>query len=285
MRICRYNNNRVGVVSGDEVADVTAVVMDCLPPQQWPFKRGDAFVAALDDLRPKLEEAAATAPRQKLADIKLLSPVANPGKIIAAPVNYMKHIEESREDQGINFGTEVSLIDRYALFLKANSSLVGASEGVQIHHDDGRRTDHEVELGLVVGKTARNVSLENALEYVAGYFIGLDITIRGTEDRSYRKSLDTFTVLGPWLVTADEFGDPGNIRLSISVNGEPRQDANTRDLIWSVAKCVSFASQSYTLEPGDVILTGTPEGVAPIARGDVMRAEIDRIGEMTVNVR
>lgn len=285
MRICRYDNNRVGVVIGDEVADVTAVVMDRLPPQQWPFKRGDAFVAALDDLRPTLEEAVATASRQKLADIKLLSPVANPGKIIAAPVNYMKHIEESREDEGINFGTEVSLIDRYALFLKANSSLVGASEGVQIHHDDGRRTDHEVELGLVVGKTARNISLENALEYVAGYFIGLDITIRGTEDRSYRKSLDTFTVLGPWLVTADEFGDPGNIRLSISVNGEPRQDANTRDLIWSVAKCVSFASQSYTLEPGDVILTGTPEGVAPIARGDVMHAEIDRIGEMTVNVR
>lgn len=285
MRICRFDDNRVGIVFGDEVADVTETVLDVLPAQQWPFKRGDAFIAALDDLQSVLEGAAASVPRKRLADVRLLSPVANPGKIIAAPVNYMKHVEESREDKGINFGSEVSLIDRYALFLKATSSMVGASEGVRIHHDDGRRTDHEVELGLVIGRTARNVSLEDALKYVAGYFIGLDITIRGTEDRSYRKSLDTFTVLGPWLVTADEFGDPSNVQLTISVNDEPRQNANTRDLIWSVAKCISFASKSYTLEPGDVILTGTPEGVGPIARGDVMHAEITGIGAMSVAVR
>ena len=284
MRICRFDDNRVGVVLGDEVADVTAVT-DRLPAQAWPVKREDAFIAAFNELRPAMADLAETAPRKKLADVKLLSPIANPGKIIAAPVNYMKHVEESRVDKGINFGTEVSLIDRYALFLKATSSVVGASEGVQIHHDDGRRTDHEVELALVISKTARNVSIEEALDYIAGYFIGLDITIRGTEDRSYRKSLDTFTVLGPWMVTADEFGDPTNVGLSIKVNDETRQDANTRDLIWSVAKCVSFASQSYTLDPGDVILTGTPEGVGPIARGDVMHAAIDGIGEMDVNVR
>lgn len=284
MRICRFDDNRVGVVLGDEVADVTAVT-DRLPAQTWPVKRQDAFIAAFDELRPAMAELAETAPRKKLVDVKLLSPVANPGKIIAAPVNYIKHVEESRVDKGINFGTEVSLIDRYALFLKATSSVVGASEGVQIHHDDGRRTDHEVELALVISKTARNVSIEDALDYIAGYFIGLDITIRGTEDRSYRKSLDTFTVLGPWMVTADEFGDPTNVGLSIKVNDEPRQDANTRDLIWSVAKCVAFASQSYTLDPGDVILTGTPEGVGPITRGDVMHAAIDGIGKMDVKVR
>lgn len=284
MRICRFDDDRVGVVIGDEVADVTAVI-DRLPAQHWPFKRGDAFIAQLGELRLLIADLVKTAPRKSLAEVKLLSPVANPGKIIAAPVNYMKHIEESREDKGINFGTEVSLIDRYALFLKATSSVVGASEGVQIHHDDGRRTDHEVELALVIGRTARNVPIEEALDYVAGYFIGLDITIRGTEDRSYRKSLDTFTVLGPWMVTADEFGDPSNVSLSIKVNDRLRQEANTRDLIWSVAKCVSFASHGYTLDPGDVILTGTPEGVGPIARGDTMDAAIDGIGKMAVKVR
>ncbi|MBL7249660.1 fumarylacetoacetate hydrolase family protein [Alloalcanivorax marinus] len=285
MRICRFDDNRVGVVIGEKVADVTDVVTEALPPQRWPLQRGDAFIAALPALRERLEEAASRAPLTPLDQVRLLSPVANPGKIIAAPVNYMKHVEESREDAGINFGTEISLIDRYALFLKANSSLVGAGEGVEIHHDDGRRTDHEVELALVIGKKARKVSEQEALECIAGYFIGLDITIRGTEDRSYRKSLDTFTVLGPWLVTADEFGSPESVELDIKVNDEPRQHANTQDLIWSVARIISFASHSYTLEPGDVILTGTPEGVAPIKRGDRMDAWIEGIGAMRVQVR
>lgn len=284
MRICRFDDNKVGVIIGDEVADVTSVTNQ-LPVQRWPIKREDAFISALPELRSAMEEAIEGAPRKKISEVKLLSPIANPGKIIAAPVNYMAHVEESREDEGINFGTEVSLIDRYALFLKATSSMVGAGEGVQIHHNDGRRTDHEVELGLVIGQKARNVPLTEALNYVAGYFIGLDITIRGTEDRSYRKSLDTFTVLGPWMVTADEFGEPDNVELEISVNGELRQKANTRDLIWTVAKIISFASESYTLEPGDVIITGTPEGVGPINPGDLMNARIERIGSMQVDVR
>lgn len=284
MRICRFNDNRVGVVLGQEVADVTAVV-DALPSLRWPLPPGDAFIAALPHLRERMNELATTAPRLPLHAVRLLSPVANPGKVIAAPVNYAKHIQESREDAGIHFGSDVSAIDRYALFLKASSSVVGAGEGVQIHHDDGRRTDHEVELGLVIGQTARHVPLEQALQYVAGYFIGLDITIRGTEDRSYRKSLDTFTVLGPWLVTADEFGNPDAVDLSLRVNEEPRQQANTRDLIWSVAKLVSFASSAYTLYPGDVILSGTPEGVGPIQRGDTIHAAIAGIGTMDVAVR
>jgi 2-keto-4-pentenoate hydratase/2-oxohepta-3-ene-1,7-dioic acid hydratase in catechol pathway len=284
VRICRFNDHRVGVVLGDQVADVTAVTDD-LPALRWPLPPGDAFVAALPRLRERMLQLATTAPRLPLASVRLLSPVANPGKVIAAPVNYAKHIQESREDAGIHFGNEVSAIDRYALFLKASSSVVGAGEGIQIHHDDGRRTDHEVELALVIGQTARHVPIEQALQYVAGYCIGLDITIRGTEDRSYRKSLDTFTVLGPWLVTADAFGSPDAVNLSLQVNQEPRQQANTRDLIWSVAKLVSFASAAYTLHPGDVIMSGTPEGVGPIQRGDTIHAAMDGIGAMTVAVR
>lgn len=284
MRICRFNENRLGLVIGEEIADVTPV-LDQLPAFRWPLPRHDVFIAALTELRPAILAAAEKAPRLQLADVHLLSPVANPGKLIAAPVNYIAHVEESQQDVGINFGSDVTFIDRYALFLKATSSLVGAGDGVEIHHDDGRRTDHEVELALVIGKTARKVSEAEALDYVAGYTIGLDITIRGTEDRSYRKSLDTFSVLGPWLVTPDELGSPDALGLTISVNGEPRQNANTRDLIWGVAKLISVASHAYTLYPGDVIFTGTPEGVAPIQRGDVMHAEIENIGTMDVRVR
>ena len=284
MRICRFNDNRLGVVLGDEVADVSAVI-DELPSLRWPLPHGDAFIAALPKLRARMTELVAVSARLPLSSLHLLSPVANPGKVIAAPVNYAKHIQESRQDAGINFGSDVSAIDRYALFLKASSSVVGADEGIEIHHDDGRRTDHEVELALVIGQTARNVPQEQALQYVAGYFIGLDITIRGTEDRSFRKSLDTFTVLGPWLVTADEFGSPDAVELSLHVNQERRQQASTRDLIWSVAKLVSFASAAYTLHPGDVIMSGTPEGVGPIQRGDTLCADIQGIGQMKVAVR
>lgn len=284
MKLARFDDQRLGVVLDDEIADITGV-LDHLPTRRWPFPPGDDLIAHLDVLRPAIEAALPAAPRLRLAGRRWLSPVANPGKIVAAPVNYRKHIEESRADAGIHFGNEVSAIDRYALFLKATSSVVGAGEGIEIHHDDGRRTDHEVELALVIGRQARHVPLEQALSCVAGYLIGLDITIRGAEDRSWRKSLDTFTVLGPWLVTADAFGDPEAVDLRIAVNGETRQDANTRDLIWSVARCISMASSAYTLYPGDVILTGTPEGVGPIARGDTLDACIQGIGAMQVAVR
>ena len=287
MQLARFDDQRLGVVLGDEIADLTPV-LEQLPQRRWPFPPGDDLIRHLDALRPAIEARLPSAPRLSLTGRRWLSPVANPGKVIAAPVNYRKHIEESRADAGIHFGTEVAAIDRYALFLKATSSVVGAGEGILIHHDPettGRRTDHEVELALVIGREARHVSEADALSCVAGYLIGLDIASRGTEDRSWRKSLDTFTVLGPWLVTTDAFGDPESVDLRIAVNGQMRQDANTRDLIWSVRRCIAKASSAYTLQPGDVILTGTPEGVGPIVRGDVLDAFIQGIGEMRVHVR
>ena len=284
MRLCRFDDNRVGVVTDDSVADVTGIVDEALPSVRWPLPVGDMLIGALSDLRPKLEAAAQTAQRKALADVQLLSPVANPGKVIAAPVNYYKHIDESIEDAGIHHNNEVHPIDRYALFLKSNSSVVGPDEGVDRQHP-GRRVDHEVELGLVIGEATKNLSEEDALSCVAGWIIGLDMTVRGTEDRSYRKSMDTYTVLGPWLVTPDEFGDPSAVDFEIKVNGQTRQKANTRDLIWSVPKIISVASHAYTLNPGDVVITGTPEGVGPVEQGDEMWAQIDGIGEMRVQVR
>ena len=170
------------------------------------------------------------------------------------------------------------------LFLKATSSLVGPGEGVVVRLAD-RRTDHEVELAFVIGREARNVAAAEALEYVAGYAIGLDITIRGSEDRSFRKSCDSYSVLGPWLVTADEIPDSGSLDLEIVVNGERRQKSNTRCLILGVRQLIEFASSFYTLYPGDVLYTGTPEGVSPIDPGDRIVATIERIGTMAVEVR
>ena len=122
-------------------------------------------------------------------------------------------------------------------------------------------------------------------DYVAGYAIGLDITIRGSEDRSFRKSADSYSVLGPWLVTADEIPDPGTLDLEIAVNGERRQQSNTRYLILGVAELIELASSMYTLYPGDVIFTGTPDGVSPIVAGDRIVATIESIGTMHVAVR
>jgi 2-keto-4-pentenoate hydratase/2-oxohepta-3-ene-1,7-dioic acid hydratase in catechol pathway len=166
----------------------------------------------------------------------------------------------------------------------ANSSVVGPSQGIAIRHLD-RRTDHEVELAVVIGKRASSVAARDALGYIAGYCIGLDITVRGPEERSLRKSIDSYTVLGPYLVTADEIPDPANLDLSLRVNGEQRQGSNTRQLILGIPELIEFASSFYTLLPGDVLLTGTPEGVGPLRPGDVLHARIERIGEMFVKVR
>ena len=187
-------------------------------------------------------------------------------------------------DAEIHNDNQIAHIQRAGLFLKATSSLVGASDGVALRKRD-RRNDHEVELAIIIGKTASNVSRADALKYIAGYTIGLDITIRGPEERSLRKSPDTYTVLGPWIVTSDELTDPSALDFSISVNGQIRQKANTRELILDVPALIEFATAFYTLQPGDVIITGTPEGVASIQPGDTMVAEFQGIGEMTVAVR
>ena len=178
----------------------------------------------------------------------------------------------------------VHKIHEIGLFLKATSAMIGAGEEIVLSHPD-RRTDHEIELAAVIGRRCKNVPKTEALDYVAGYCIGLDITIRGPEERSLRKSADTYAVLGPWLVTADELGPPSGLELSLAVNGEARQRANTDALIMGVDELIELASSFYTLEPGDVIYTGTPEGVGPIRPGDTVSAKIERIGGMTLHVR
>jgi len=279
MRICRFNATQLGLVEGDQVADVTAA-LSIIPPQTYPLPTHDLFIEHLPAIRARIVELAPTARRYPLASIKLESPVANPGKIINAPVNYQAHIDEAQKDsvlaQGIA-GRKTNFIGDWGLFLKANSALTGCGSEMLLRMPD-RRSDHEVELALVIGKTARSVKREDALSYVAGYSIGLDMSLRGPEDRSFRKSPDTYAVLGPWLVTADEIPDPSNLGLEISVNGELRQRSNTRLLVFDVPKLIEYASAWYTLHPGDILLTGTPEGVGPVKPGDVIHAAIEKVG-------
>lgn len=277
MRLCCFDDDRLGVVDGETVRDVTAVLDGA------PLGRGLATLYS--DMRtalPRLEALAASAQPEALSDVRLQAP-ARPDKIVAAPVNYARHFDEAHDDPALHHGNLINEIHRCGVFLKAPSSLIGPSDQVRQRFLD-RRTDHEVELAVVIGQTADRVSEANALDHVAGYCIGLDITLRGPEERSFRKSIDTYTVLGPWLVTPDEFGAPVDVGLRIDVGAERRQDANTRDLILSVARLIEFASSFYTLHPGDVLLTGTPEGVGPIRPGDVMTASIDRIGSMQIAV-
>ena len=283
MKLCRYDDDRLGLVEGDYVLDVSAA-LEVLPAQRYPLPPGDLLIAHLDAVVRRVRELKAKAAQKALAACLLLSPVANPPRIIGAPVNYLKHQAESAADRGISFGKEVKTIDEYGLFLKSPTSLVGPSEGVALRFPD-RRNDHEVELAAVIGKGGEHIPRAQALDHIAGYAIGLDMTVRGTEDRSQRKSIDSYSVLGPWLVTKDEIPDPGNLELSISVGGEVRQRSSTRYLIFDVPRLVEYASSFYALHPGDVIMTGTPEGVGPVKPGDVMHCEIERIGAMDVAVR
>ena len=285
MRLCRFDDNRLGIVDGESVRDVTSA-LDVLPQVRYPLPKHDPLIAHLPQVLTRAQSLATSTAPLPVAERMFLSPVASPGKLVAAPVNYHAHLDEVRADKALhqNNPAHTVTIHTAGLFLKATSSLVGPGEGVVIRKPD-RRTDHEVELAVVIGKEGSNIPRTDAMGYIAGYTIGLDITIRGSEDRSFRKSVDTHSVLGPWLVTADEISDPGDLDLEIAVNGEQRQKSNTSRLILGVPELIELASSFYTLYPGDVIFTGTPEGVSPIEAGDEIVATIERIGTMRVRVR
>jgi len=265
------------------VRDVTQA-LEILPPVRYPVPAGDLLISHLDAVLARAREVAPASPAVPLADVVLRSPVANPGKVVAAPVNYQNHLDEVRGDADLHHNNAITTIHKAGLFLKAASSVVGAGDGIALEMPD-RRSDHEVELAVVIGRRARRVKRKDALDCVAGYCIGFDITVRGSEERSLRKSLDTYTVLGPYLVTADEVGSPDDLDLSLSVGGQVRQQSNTRHLIKKVAELIEYATAFYTLFPGDILMTGTPEGVAPIYPGDTIEATISRIGSMRVCVR
>jgi 2-keto-4-pentenoate hydratase/2-oxohepta-3-ene-1,7-dioic acid hydratase in catechol pathway len=275
MRLCRFDSDRLGVLRGDMVVDVTTVV-DSLPGAIWPVDPGDMLVANFERLRSYIESEALAGTARHLADCALKSPVANPTKIIGALKNYHEPADDA--------DYPVSTLDRDGLFLKATSSLIGPSEGIELSLP-GRQHDHEVELAVVIGSWCRNVPRERAMDHVMGYTVALDMTVKGTEERSLRKSLDGHTVLGPWLTTRDEVADPGALGLWLQVNRQSRQRGNTRNLLNDLPRLIEYASSFFTLYPGDIILTGTPPGAGPVVAGDVIDAGIVGVGSMRVEVR
>ena len=284
MKLCRFDNDRLGVVQGDQVLDVSQALAE-IPMQRWPLAQGDPLIANLDRIAAAARKLLPSAPRKPVARAKLLSPVANPGKIVAAPINYNDHVAESIKDPGIAHGrTNIAKgIGEWGLFLKANSSLIGFGEEIRLRWPE-RRNDHEVELAVIIGKRGNKIPKDKALEHVCAYSIGLDMTVRGPELQCFRKSIDTYSVLGPWLVTADEIADPNALDLSITVNGETRQSSNTKYLVYDVQRLIEFGSAMYTLHPGDVIMTGTPAGVSPVRPGDRLHAYVQGVGEADIAI-
>jgi 2-keto-4-pentenoate hydratase/2-oxohepta-3-ene-1,7-dioic acid hydratase in catechol pathway len=284
MKICRFNSDRYGVLEGDRVLDVTEIFCE-FSRRKWPALEqgwGDPFIAFLGqaDLGNLLVGATPVA----LPDVRLMSPVARPSKVIGAPANYLLHIDESIADADIAKSGPIRPINELGLFLKASSSLVGVDEGITTRFPD-RRTDHELEFVIVIGSECANVAEAEALDYVAGYSLGLDVTLRGSEERSFRKSIDSYTVLGPCLVTKDEIPNPDAVRFTLDVNDVRRQDAFTADMIFGCRKLISLASSFYTLHPGDLIYTGAPAGVGQIQPGDRLFINCEEIGSASVSVK
>lgn len=278
MRIARFDEGRVGVVVGDEavgleIVDVTEVLG--LDLREWPSVAANRLIAAWPRDADALAAAVETGARRPLSSVVLRTPVPWASKVIAYPVNYHDH---GREMQA---GYRAS---NQGFFLKPPSSLSGAGEPVVLPVVPGREVHHESELAIIIGKGGRDIPRDEWHEHVFGYACLLDMVVRGREERVFRKAFDTFCPVGPWITTADEVPDPTRLDMRLWVNGELRQSANTRDLVLDIPGMVEMASNVMTLQPGDIIATGTPAGVGPVVDGDRMRISIEHVGEMTVDV-
>ncbi len=238
---------------------------------------------SLPDATASLTSAIATdaLPRYAVADVRLEAPVQNPTKVIAIGVNYLDHCRE----QGIEPPREP------LVFSKFPSSIIGPRDAITWDPTLTQQVDPEIELGIVIGRRCRAVSVDEALSYVFGYTVVNDVSARDLQfsDGQWTrgKSLDTFCPIGPCIVTADEILDPQRLRLRLWINDRLQQDGSTADMIFSVAQIVAHISRFATLEPGDLITTGTPKGVGcfrdpPIylASGDIVRCAIEGIGEL-----
>jgi len=273
MHLFRFDGGRIGITVDGASYDITEAIG--IDPGAWPPVQMVALIADFARRTQGVTRHAGTRPID-IAGVRLDVPIEWPNKLIAFPVNYAKHGEEMKS---------TSRADLSGFFLKANSSLSGPGDPIVLPELPGREIHHECELGIVIGKQGRNVTREQAFEYIFGYACLIDVSARGPEERVMRKSYDTFCPFGPWITTADEVPDPGNLQAKLWVNGELRQNANTRDLIVDIPGMIERSSSVATLFPGDIIATGTPEGVGPIKRGDQVRIAIERVGEMTLAVR
>lgn len=267
-----------GVIRAKQIAEAF------IPPNMVEFLQGGK--TSMELAKKAVEYAAGHASSipydvlHDLSGVKLEAPVPNPGKMICVGHNYREHILEMKRE----------IPEFPVIFAKFATTVIGPEDDIP-HYPISDQLDYEAELAFVIGKRARNVSRADALDYVAGYTIANDVTYRDIQRRTIQwlqgKAVDGSAPMGPWLVTADEIRDPSGLEVVLTVNGEERQRSNTANLVFTVPRLVEFLSGLMTLEPGDVVLTGTPGGVG-VARdpqvflkdGDVVRIEIDRIGAL-----
>lgn len=276
MKLVRYrtaDGAALGVVKGDGIVSLAALGVTA-PTMLELIETGPA---ALETIRASLP-AAITA--IALADADLLAPIEKPGKYLAIGMNYGKHLEEA-DRLGVARSTH------QVWFNKQTTCIVGPFDAIEPGPTE--KLDYEVELGVVIGTRAKNVSEADALDHVFGYFVANDVSARDYQFHSQTmmmgKSFDTHGPIGPWIVTADEIPDPQALDLKCFVNGEQRQANNTANMIASVRQQIAYVTTAFTLEPGDLIATGTPEGVGVgmepqvfLKPGDVVRCEIENIG-------
>jgi 2-keto-4-pentenoate hydratase/2-oxohepta-3-ene-1,7-dioic acid hydratase in catechol pathway len=273
MKVVRFNGFHVGVTDGQKIVDVSSL---CGAGEgDWPPVAMNRLIRDFEALRPRLAALLASEPGVAVDSVRLETPVPWPNKLMAYPVNYHDHAKEMASR---------GLANVQGYFLKSNSSLAGAADAIELPNLPGREIHHECEIALVIGKQCRDIPAERAMEHVFGFACLLDMTVRGKEERVFRKSYDTFTPVGPWIVTADEVPDFANIDMKLWVNDELRQQANTRDLIVDMPNMVAIASSASTLYPGDLIATGTPAGVGPVRDGDVVTIEVANVGRMAIRV-
>ena len=292
MKLTLFDDNRLGVVVSsahrDAVVDVTAVLP--WPHDPDPLTAGwwRALCRDFDSLSPALAAAALEGRPRPAAEVTLRAPVLSPGKVIAAACNYGQHVAEMHEVQQRTLGRVEAWMMNFDVFLKAPSSIVGPGADVVLPPDAvaaGYEIHHESELVTVIGAGGKDLLAKDALKAVLGFTAGLDITVRSPADRSRRKSYDSFSPLGPWLVTREELGDGSDLDILLTSGGDVRQSVNTADMLVPVPEIVAYASTIMTLNPGDVIFTGAPAGVGPITAGEKLEMSIGRIGAMTVTVR
>ena len=280
MRLITYkakNDARLGLLRDDHVIDLATASDGRLPSDMITFlQQGEP---ALQLARQVEQNATASLP---LAEVTLLAPIPNPSKVVAIGLNYMDHCREQNIEP-----PEAPII-----FAKFPSAVVGPGAAIRWDPALTRKVDYEVELAVVMGRTARRVSAADALDYVAGYTICNDVSARDLQfgDRQWvrGKSLDTFCPLGPWLVTRDEIPDPHDLSIRCTLNGQVMQDSTTAEMIFGVPQLIEFISRAFSLLPGDVIATGTPDGVGVfrspqvfMKNGDVVTLEVEGLGQLT----
>jgi 2-keto-4-pentenoate hydratase/2-oxohepta-3-ene-1,7-dioic acid hydratase in catechol pathway len=277
MKLVRFDAGagpRHGLIREDAVIDV------CRAGATWgsPLDAIRAGDHALDDLKRLVDAASAD---HALADVRLLAPIPRPGKYLAIGMNYRKHIEESAR-----LGVEEPT--RQFWFNKQTTCIVGPADEI-VKPEVSDQVDYEVELGVVIGKPARHVSAADARDHIFGYMVVNDVSTRDWQYHSptftMGKSFDTHGPTGPWIVTADEIEDCHRLRLTCHVNGELRQSSDTSQMVHDVYRQIEYLTTAFTLEPGDILATGTPEGVgiamSPprfLKAGDVLRSEVEGVG-------